>query len=82
MDMSSRGHGICLYVGEVHACTIAQVHACTITLVHACTLVTVHVILELQSGCAILVGNYVKYLFVLAILAEHELQRTWYMHAP
>ena len=47
--MRSRGYGICLYVGEVHACTIAQVHACTITLVHACTLVTVHVILELQS---------------------------------
>ena len=78
--MRFRGHGICLYVGEVHACTIAQVHACTITLVHACTLVTVHVILELQSGCAILVGNHVKYLFVLAILAEHELQRTWYIH--
>ena len=69
-----------MYVGEVHACTIAQVHACTITLVHACTLVTVHVILELHSWWGILVGNHVKYLFLLAILAEHETQRTWYMH--
>ena len=80
--MRSRGHGICLYVGEVHACTIAQVHACTITLVHACTLVTVYVILEPQSWWAMLVGNHVKYLFLFAILAEHELQRTLYMHAP
>ena len=40
--MSSRGHGICLYFGQVFACTSAKLHACTITIVLACTLVKVH----------------------------------------
>ena len=42
-NMSFREHGICLYFGQVHVCTIVQVHACTITLVHACILAKVHV---------------------------------------